>query len=74
MNIDDVSSSIKQRIRYRNKSIWMCYLCHPEGLEVTFDIGKEWFQKDLHLLRYHQKEILLEANKKYLKQKDEDLR
>jgi hypothetical protein len=81
--------AVKNRMKYRNKSIWRCYLCsvcnecykpiylHPtptcrdyksEGKEVTFDLDKEWYQKDIHMMRYHQAEIVQEMCKKYLKQ------
>ena len=86
--MSDASDAVKNRMRYRNKSIWICYLCavcekcyknidehptehcrdfSPRGGEVTFDLGKEWFLKDMHLLRYHQKDMLAKISKKYLK-------
>lgn len=65
--MSDIESDIRTRLKYRNKSVYRCYLCHPEGREVTFDIGKEWFQMDIHLLRLHQKEMLAESRAKYLK-------
>lgn len=66
--MSDTESGIYNRLKYRHKSIYRCYLCYPEkGREITFDIGKEWFQMDMHFIRYHQNEMSKEFREKYLK-------
>lgn len=72
--MSDVESDIRNRVKYRGKTIYRCFLCHKDGREIAFDNNKEWFQMDQHFLRYHQKEMALEFRTKYLKSDVETLR
>lgn len=50
-----------------------CRNFEGEGKEVTFERGKEWYLKDMHMLRYHQKEMVRQAVQKYLKNEEASL-
>jgi hypothetical protein len=52
---------------YRDKILWSCKLCNPEGQEVSFDRRKEWHLVKVHIKRLHLKEMLQEMREKHIK-------